>query len=333
MLRKYALPEELHACPACHAARLSNLHYVQSSRFIKRGSALLFVTGCDHCGLIFVNPPPSAAELAATYAEHGKWNAKKHAIDHRPEESGHLKSVKDVGLDPARSNVHSAVVYARQRFGTTEGLKVLDFGCGEGELLDKLAAFGFATYGLDPASHNFVTAHTMLTALPSTPTFDVIVAKHVLEHLANPLDTLRDLRACLKTGGLFLVATPTLDGLEHHGQLDYCLNQTHLVGYTRRSLSALLALAGFQTVECFGSVVPQRFRIVAVTASEVRRIRRPLKDARATFRAFRRHQTQEPGWWALLPVRWRAAQENVRVMAQREARRRDKEARVRASRT
>ena len=92
---------------------------------------------------------------------------------------------RQLELGKPHSTVSAILCVAQKHFGDLEGLSVFDFGCGRGEKLDVLAHHGFRTFGLDPATHHKVTRHSMLSCIPESATFDMIISNHVFEHLSG----------------------------------------------------------------------------------------------------------------------------------------------------
>lgn len=101
-----------------------------------------------------------------------------------------------------------------------EGGRLLDFGCGAGHLLRRLAD-RFETYGCDASAHARSLSRRNAPAavivddripLPSS-SFDAIVALHTLEHIEQPLPVMQRLAALLRPGGLFLFVVPNPDGV------------------------------------------------------------------------------------------------------------------------
>jgi len=96
------------------------------------------------------------------------------------------------------------------------GDRLLDAGCGSGRLFTyDLRGRASLVVGVDVASdlaHNpnvDAPLRASLTALPFvSETFDLIICKHVLEHLEEPEPACRELARVLRPGGRLLILTP-----------------------------------------------------------------------------------------------------------------------------
>jgi len=101
-----------------------------------------------------------------------------------------------------------------------QGGRLLDFGCGTGHLLKRLAPH-FDTYGFDPSPYarsecrlvapQAVVLDDWQTLEPGS--LQVVAALHCLEHLPDPLAVLDPLAARLARGGLFFAVVPNTTGL------------------------------------------------------------------------------------------------------------------------
>jgi len=103
------------------------------------------------------------------------------------------------------------------------GGRALDVGCGSGAVCGALAkAFPAAgILGMDPDEESIRRARaafpsvTFLLEMPKGETFDLVTLCDVLHDLAEPLKTLREVRALLKPEGtLFIVEPKAADRLE-----------------------------------------------------------------------------------------------------------------------
>lgn len=107
-------------------------------------------------------------------------------------------------------------------FGRIEGLRILDVGCGDGLILQKLRDMGNEVWGIDVDSRSVQTArarglhnihcadlHTFVDRiLPSGTYFDLVILFDVLEHLPYPLDTFRVLQGIINNEGLIVGTVP-----------------------------------------------------------------------------------------------------------------------------
>jgi len=134
--------------------------------------------------------------------------------------------------------------YARQlRALRPRGGRLLDFGCGTGHLLKRLAPH-FEAFGYDAAAHARHESRTnapaafILEEWQSLPVadLDVIVALHTFEHLPQPLPTMAALVRKLKPGGVFFFVVPNVDGIGHR------LKGRHWFAYRDPTHVSLLSL-------------------------------------------------------------------------------------------
>jgi len=108
-----------------------------------------------------------------------------------------------------------------RRHGPHSG-RILEVGCGLGHLLtwltDRYQVVGtdVNSWALDEARRNvpqgqfFLLSAEEMEVLESA-SFQVIIAKHVVEHLPHPERALAEFSRLLASGGLLLLATPNLD--------------------------------------------------------------------------------------------------------------------------
>lgn len=110
-----------------------------------------------------------------------------------------------------------------QKYGAKEG-NVLEVGCGMGDLLAWFPS-AYQTYGVDInlwalflARKNVPRAQFLrllaenLDVFPES-CFQIVIAKHIVEHLQDPFTVVCQISRLLKPGGLLLMATPNLDSL------------------------------------------------------------------------------------------------------------------------
>lgn len=153
-------------------------------------------------------------------------------------------------------------MYRRQarRWGRVLGQtgRALELGCGEGWMLAALRDAGWQVTGTERSIQSGTFAHHSLDLpvvvgdLPTfqpRPTFDLIYMHHVLEHLPDPVTTLRYCSSLLKTGGTLLVSVPNLASWQFRftrGNWFHLDVPRHLTHFTPQSLTNALQRAGLQ---------------------------------------------------------------------------------------
>lgn len=137
--------------------------------------------------------------------------------------------------------------------------RLLDVGCGHGLLLDEARRRGWAVLGLElsAAARAYAREGLGLEVRDATleglddGDFDAVVLADVLEHLADPVGTLRAAAARLRDGGVLLVVTPDPGSVTARvaGARWWGFLPAHTYLLPRRTLRAVLAGEGLEPVE------------------------------------------------------------------------------------
>lgn len=162
--------------------------------------------------------------------------------------------------------------------------RMLELGCGRGELLRGALNRGWSVYGVEMTEDyaEIARSHGVEIELASIEdckfleqTFDVILLAAVLEHLYDPMKTLERIRNALRPGGLLFIDVPNESSLTMRvGNLymrargrDWAVNLSptfspfHVVGFSPTSLRNALASAGFgvhtMTVPKWNNALPE----------------------------------------------------------------------------
>lgn len=139
--------------------------------------------------------------------------------------------------------------------GITEK-KILEFGIGLGQNLFCVPEMIRLGYDISEFAIKFcwtkgIIATTNLDRI-SNNTYDIVISVHVLEHVDNPLETLRVMHSKLQKGGKLILITP-LDKPKKIGNWELNglrpdINQ-HLWTWTPQLMINLLIKAGFKPIE------------------------------------------------------------------------------------
>lgn len=153
----------------------------------------------------------------------------------------------DAAYDNALQHAPTFVAFADElaarlveRFGLRRGL-VTEVGAGDGWFLDRLRAAGArAVEGFDPK-------HSAVEAPRANDDRRLLVARHVIEHVPDPVAWLRELRALLPDGGSMYLEAPAAEAMCEApggvGVLD--LIYEHRSYFSVASLAACAEQAGF----------------------------------------------------------------------------------------
>lgn len=166
---------------------------------------------CDDCGHFYLNPRPDISQLSLMYpANYGTFSKR---FQGRANLLGRIKTIVN------RKRLKGVVAHVPLRG------RILDVGCGNGELLIALreARPDLELFGLDwhfPAETRsalerqgiaVIEAPLEAAELPPEP-FDLIVMLQLIEHLWEPEESLRRLVRALAKDGRLLIETPNTDG-------------------------------------------------------------------------------------------------------------------------
>ena len=239
------------------------------------------IVRCRNCGLVYLNPRPSAELLSSYYPPvyYPPVQAKP-----RPEFQRQAKQLsarikrwmlEDYYGYPSsitgkrwQRMLRKFLLWPEKAWRELKGRhplpwrgegKVLDVGCGAGGNLKTLRDQGWDPYGIEisevAAAHarELVTPNIHTGTLETAPfapqTFDLVLMSHSLEHLPSPIDALRRIHGLLKDNGLLAVSVPNVQSWEFalFGRWWVPLDPPrHLYHFDRNSLSEAASKTGFE---------------------------------------------------------------------------------------
>lgn len=256
------LEKESINCPICNSSDQTKL--AKGDRYAMG----IETCGCNQCGLIFVNPRPTAAEMKNFYETSYR---KFYESTEKPSE----QYVLDGPFIPRAKFVVQCLL---KSIDSKQPIKVLDIGCAEGTLLKTIGdAFPNATLvGTEPDPNFADYAQQTTRAKISTGDFasfldaktetgfDLVTFTHVLEHILDPNDFMQQVKSVLKPDGLCYVEVPNI-----HSKETSRLGQVHLghvLSMSPPNLEFLVLKNGFDVVEQLVSGLPARTPAMAILA-------------------------------------------------------------------
>lgn len=132
---------------------------------------------------------------------------------------------------------------------------MLDVGCGRGDLMHEFSDLGYGIRGLDisPSSIDFCSPHPVDVInfenedFPFLDdSFPFLYSKSVIEHLNNPLHTMKESYRVLEQGGKAVFLTPSWN---HTYSKSFYIDHTHVTPFTAPSLRDALLMSGFKDVK------------------------------------------------------------------------------------
>ena len=194
--------KNLTKCPVCGSRQFSWAFTAPTTRGLDQRQ--WSVSECKECGHQFMNPQPSWQELQPYYSG---------AYDAFDPMSG-SQAGDDLEIEQAKRSGKF------RHIPVPTGKRLLDVGCGGGWFLRISKRLGAIEQGVEPSEYaaNLAkqqglnifhgTLESYVEHVSAGTRFDIITASHVLEHVPEPVETLRAMKRLLAQGGFAWIAVP-----------------------------------------------------------------------------------------------------------------------------
>lgn len=234
------------SCPLCASGRVAARRRLAA--IIRSVFTRSTVATCRSCGLSFMSPLPHDSDLNGVYEEE------------------YFQAYSGFGIAmPAQSELPPARYRERlrkvqQQTGVGE---LLEVGPGNGAFLNFAQQSGWRVIGIETsryAAQQAATRYgldircgTLATANLSDDSFHIVHMSHVLEHLTDPIGSLKAVYRKLKPGGALIIEVPNeFENLQFRILSSlrmvrpYPVRSTHVYFFTPVTLRRALQAAGFR---------------------------------------------------------------------------------------
>jgi 2-polyprenyl-3-methyl-5-hydroxy-6-metoxy-1,4-benzoquinol methylase len=275
--------QRLSQCPVCGCPDRSLLHAGLVDKVFDCAPGVWRCWKCAGCGVGYLDPRPSPDSIYIAYSKYYTHITRQPRADYR--ELGFARRIRrrlgngytnwrfGTSRFPA-SRLGPAVISGLRPFkllldnefrhlpkSSAGTRRLLDVGCGNGSFLSIAQSCGWDVVGLDPDPQAVINcANRGVEARcgafeqfdSKEPFFDAITLCHVIEHVHDPVATLKSCWRLLKPGGCLWLETPNIDSYGHSrygGNWRGLEPPRHLVLFNWRSLVSSLSSAGFSSIE------------------------------------------------------------------------------------
>ncbi|MHB0866596.1 MAG: class I SAM-dependent methyltransferase [Thermoleophilia bacterium] len=227
-------------CAICAATDNSDLFFIQGTHLRK----------CGNCGVVYVYPRPTEAELLAGYQNdyfqsdnHLEWGYDNYLLL-----ENEIRKTSRVRLATVKKHL--------------SGASLLEVGCATGWFLDEARRDGFTVQGVEPSDYAAAWGKKEL-GLPIRPgtlreagfangSFDGVIYWDVLEHLTDPLGELQEAARVLAKDGYLFASVPNVGSflarVMQKKWFGYAKIREHLFFHNRKSITIALDRSGFDVV-------------------------------------------------------------------------------------
>ncbi len=229
-------------CPVCGNPKFSKYMETKDYFFTKEEFSLSI---CDGCSFVFTNPIPR--DISRYYET-------EEYLSHHSAKKGIISSIY--------SRIRSLNIKRKYSLVTTYNStgKILDIGCGTGELLSYFNTMGWKIMGIEPDENarQFaintnkieVGAESQINEITDS-SYDVVSMWHVLEHVGDLNRRIEDVKRITKDNGTMFFALPNLNSPDakkygrHWSALDV---PRHLYHFTQETFETLISKHGLELI-------------------------------------------------------------------------------------
>lgn len=236
----------------CEICGNSNFKLFIKSRDYSVSKEDFNIQECKNCRFLFTSPRPEEKNL-------NKYYVSDHYISHTDGNKSLFEKTYQI--------VKKISINKKFRFISSYIKKgsILDIGCGTGNLLYKFKSSGWQTKGVEPSkiarqkaikNYNLdINDSSNLSNIKEK--FDIITMWHVLEHMPNLNDVLKNFNRLLNDNGKIIIAVPNPESYDAKHYKKYWAAYDlpiHFSHFTKNSISSLFEKHNFKLIKNKGMI-------------------------------------------------------------------------------
>ncbi|MEX0345861.1 MAG: methyltransferase domain-containing protein [Rhizobiaceae bacterium] len=240
----------------------------------RHGNALTTVI-CKDCGVVTNDPIPSDEELAAFYRQ-----------DYRKQ----YKGLAEPRMRQVWRNFRGTAEHIRAFHDYYDGRqRCLDLGAGSGEFMYLAGRIGIDCLGVEPNEGYSaycrdklglnVLSQTLEESDFAEGSFDLIRLSHVMEHMRDPVRSLKVLKRWLSDDGVLYIEVPNIDRDATHKMRGKIFHFGHIFNFSPWTMRMTALLAGLEedpeSAKRNGGMTAGFFRKAVISSSPRDIINRP----------------------------------------------------------
>jgi SAM-dependent methyltransferase len=219
-------------CNLCGCERHTKVYAMPDRKYFRE--EFFTVVECDQCGLGFVNPRPTIAEMQKYYPEE---------YYRQPPTTSYERYL--------RRRFTAQASFLNELESGNGRRKILDVGCANGDFPRFMAARGWEVEGVEisESSERIQDFRVYTQEFQDIPvkgsTYDAVTAWAVLEHVHDPMAQFRKASEVVKKGGLFVFLVQNFQSVA--SRYLFCEDvPRHLYFFTRETVRQYLEKTGFK---------------------------------------------------------------------------------------
>jgi len=202
------------------------------------------IVRCNNCGFRFLNPRPTITSIAKYY-DIDEYHP--HKLSNESLFDKIYASIRNVNINSKKNLIH--------KLHLAKG-KLLDIGCGTGEFLQAMKQVNWDVQGMETAkdartfaSQNEIPVADNLNKINDK--FDIITMWHVLEHIHDVDELMKNIQRLLKDDGYFIITVPNINCFDSQFYKDEWIaldTPRHLYHFRPQDINSLINKYNFKLI-------------------------------------------------------------------------------------